>query len=401
MHRHFPYARTAGALALLGALAGCSDPDAIDVGGTGDASGPTEIATLSELGELLFHDTSLSLTRNQSCASCHNPDHAFIDNRDNALGGAVSLGDDGRSFGNRNSPTLLYAALTPNFSQLESGEYFGGQFHDGRARHLRAQVNLDGGPFLNPAEMMMPDRDAVVSRIQENPAYVEAFKTFFGEAIFSNPRSDNFTFTRIGQAIAAFEELPSFMPFDSRYDRYRRGEETLSVQEAAGLSLFEARCSQCHSAEGIHPPQQDTFTNYRYYNIGVPINLALREALDDPSPDPGLLGNPEIDDPLQAGKFKTPTLRNVAVTAPYMHNGVLHSLRAAIKLHLYRGANNDGPHSNNPDTNMAWGQTDYPETVDREVLSTIGALGQADVDALIAFLRTLTDARYEALDNVH
>jgi len=363
MHRHFPYARTAAALALLGALAGCSDPDAMPVGDTDDVSAPAEIATLSELGELLFHDTSFSLTRNQSCASCHNPDHAFIDNRDNALGGAVSLGDDGRSFGNRNSPTLLYAALTPNFSQLESGEYFGGQFHDGRARHLRAQVNLDGGPFLNPAEMMMPDRDAVVSRIQENPAYVEAFKTFFGETIFSNPRSDNFTFTRIGQAIAA----------------------------------FEARCSQCHSAEGIHPPQQNTFTNYRYYNIGVPINQALREALDDHSPDPGLLGNPEVDDAQQAGKFKTPTLRNVAVTAPYMHNGVLRSLEAAIKLHVYRGANHNDQRSINPDSNMAWGETDYPETVDQALLSTIGALDQAEVDALVAFLHTLTDARYAGL----
>ncbi len=355
------------------------------------------ISSLTELGERLFHDSNLSLTRNQSCASCHDPEHAFIDPRANGVNGAVSLGDDDLSLGQRNAPTLTYAALTPEFEQLPDGEYRGGQFLDGRARHLRQQVNLDGGPFLNPVEMMMPDRDAVIARIRENPAYETAYRTFFGENIFENPRSVNFPFTRIGQAIAAFEQTDGFSTFDSRYDRHLRGESELSREQARGLSLFEQHCSDCHSAAGVHDSSRETFSDYRYYNIGVPINRTLREARGDDQPDPGLLGNAAVDDERHAGKFRTPGLRNVAVTGPYMHNGVFSTLRAAIKLHLHRGAGRQSVFPLNPETGQPWETTDYPVTVARAALARTGDLSSNDIDALIRFMESLTDERYEHL----
>lgn len=355
------------------------------------------ISSLAELGELLFHDTNLSLTRSQSCATCHDPARAFIDPRDNSVNGAVSLGDDGRSLGVRNSPTLTYAALIPDFQRLADGDYMGGQFLDGRARHLRQQVNLNGGPLLNPAEMMMPDRAAVIARIRENPAYEEAYRTFFGENIFASPRSDNFPFTRIGQAIASFEDTDTFATFDSRYDSYLRGELELSDKETRGLLLFRQHCSHCHSAAGIHDSRRETFTNYRYYNIGVPINHQLRAARGDNAPDPGLLGNPIVNEERHAGKFRTPGLRNVAVTAPYMHNGVVNTLQAAIQLHLHRAADSQSPFPRNPETGLPWQDTDYPATIASYELVQSSPLSAADINILIRFLETLTDERYEHL----
>lgn len=387
------FAQLLPAVAMM-LVSACSPGDAEPAGA---ASPPETIASITDLGEQLFHDRNLSLTRSQSCATCHDPEHAFIDPRDNVVNGAASVGDDGRSLGLRNTPTLTYAALTPDFEQMSDGDYRGGQFLDGRARHLRQQVNLEGGPLLNPVEMMMPNRDAVIARIRENPDYETAYRRFFGDNIFDNPRSANFPFTRIGQAIAAFEETDRFATFDSRYDRHLRGESKMSTEEALGLSLFEQHCSHCHSAADVHDSSRETFSNYRYYNIGVPINRQLRTARGDELPDPGLLGNAAVDDGRHAGKFRTPGLRNVAVTAPYMHNGVFSTLRAVIKLHLHRGAGAQSTFPLNPETGLPWDATDYPATVAREALAQTGDLSSSDIDMLIRFMESLTDERYERL----
>jgi len=152
--------------------------------------------TLEALGEALFHDTNLSLRRTQSCATCHAADAAFIDSRTEAVGGAVSVGDDGQALGIRNAPTLMYALYAPPFHSMAPGIYRGGQFHDGRARSLPNQVNLNGGPFLNPDEMMMPSRAAVIARVRENPDYVYALQRFFGPQIFAREQQ---AFSRLTQ----------------------------------------------------------------------------------------------------------------------------------------------------------------------------------------------------------
>ncbi len=128
---------------------------------------------IASLGQALFLDSSLSANRNQSCASCHDSGHAFSDSRDNGVAGAVSLGDDGGSLGDRNTPGTTYASLIPDFHKNEKGEYVGGYFLDGRAATMTDQA---AEPFVNPLEMALPDAAAVVERVGENSYYVEALR---------------------------------------------------------------------------------------------------------------------------------------------------------------------------------------------------------------------------------
>jgi cytochrome c peroxidase len=155
---------------------------------------------LADLGQALFFDTNLSAKRNQSCGSCHDPGRAFSDSRDNGVSGAVSLGDDGKSLGDRNTPGTTYAFLIPDFHKNDKDEYVGGYFLDGRAATMadqaagRAATMADQAaePFVNPLEMAMPDSDAVVARVRENPVYLESFSKHYGESIFSDSRTRRF-----------------------------------------------------------------------------------------------------------------------------------------------------------------------------------------------------------------
>ena len=352
--------------------------------------------TLEALGEALFHDTNLSLQRTQSCATCHAGDAAFIDSRTQGVGGAVSVGDDGQALGIRNTPTLMYALYAPPFHAMAPGVYRGGQFHDGRARSLPNQVNLNGGPFLNPDEMMMPSRAAVIARVRENPEYVYALQRFFGPQIFAREQQ---AFSRLGHAIAAFERTQAFHPFSAHYDAVMAEKATFTPLEQAGFDLFhspETGCLSCHDSTAVTGPNRQTFTNYRYYNLGVPIHTAVRDARQDDSPDPGLAANQFLRSPaaVQLGRFKVPTLRNVAVTAPYFHNGVVHDLATVLKLHSDRGAPDSSLPTFNPETGLAWGTTDHPEHIDFAALAMPQPLSDPEIDALGAFLRTLTDAAF-------
>ncbi len=351
---------------------------------------------IENLGETLFFDVNLSLNRTQSCATCHAPGNGFIDVRVNASGRAYSLGDDGHSLGDRNAPTLGYAALTPEFHQNRKEEYVGGLFLDGRAGDLAEQA---GGPPLNPLEMNMPDKRSVVERLRENPLYLEAFPRLFGEAILDDPESAYLAMTR---SIAAFERSDAFAPFDSKYDRYLKGEVTLTAQEQLGMTLFFSRqftnCNLCHQLKPIPESGGESFTNYTYHNIGTPTHGVGRQAngLGPDHQDRGLLDNPRVEDPLQAGKFKVPTLRNVAVTGPYMHNGVFRELRTVML--FYNRYNSNNPRRQiNPETNAPWGDPEVGENLSLQELETGPALKDREIDALVAFLETLTDRRYEAL----
>ena len=356
------------------------------------AQSETVPETLEALGERLFFDVNLSANRTQSCSTCHDPDHAFADPR-----GMASLGDDGVSLGARNAPTATYAALTPEFHRDKDGIWRGGQFHDGRASTLEDQA---GGPPLNPIEMGMADEAAVVARLEEDPVYVGAFTALYGPEVFDDPATAYLAMTG---AIAAFERTPVFASFDSKYDRFLRGEAELTNEEELGRLLFFSQqftnCNQCHqlSTSAIDP--RETFTDYSYHNIGVPNNPALRE-LNGSAPDfldHGLTDNPAAaDDPSQIGRFKTPTLRNVAVTAPYMHNGVFQDLRTVILFYNSYNTRNEA-RKINPETGEPFGPPPVPETLSLAELTDGPALEDKRIDALVAFLKTLTDERYEPL----
>ncbi len=353
-------------------------------------------ATREALGQALFFDVNFSRDRTQSCATCHAPTHGFSDVRPNQSGSAASLGDDGRSLGDRNAPTAAYAALAPGFHQREDGTYVGGQFHDGRAADLEAQA---AGPFLNPLEMNMPDAAAVVERLQENPAYVRALQNLFGAEVLQAPDT---AYAAMTESIAAFERTDFFAPFDARYDRYLRGEVSLTRQEELGMELFFSKqftnCQLCHQLNALPETDRETFSNYEYHNIGVPVNQALRalNGLGAHHRDDGLLANPQVDDPAMRGRFKTPTLRNIAVTGPYMHNGVFRDLRTVV---LFYNQYNDASANRqiNPETGARWTPPEIAETLSVDELTTGPALTDEQVDALVAFMKTLTDQRYEHL----
>ncbi|MDT8398317.1 MAG: cytochrome c peroxidase [Pseudomonadales bacterium] len=351
---------------------------------------------LEDLGRALFFDVNLSRDRTQSCGTCHDPAVAFVDWRENAVGRAASVGDDGISLGDRNAPTASYARFSPSFHRDAEGEYRGGQFWDGRADNLVAQA---GGPPLNPLEMAMPDQASVSRRLQESPVYVQAFRNLFGSNIFERPEK---VYQAMAESIAAFEESGFFSPFDAKYDRYLRGEYQPTEQEELGMTLFFSQqfsnCNRCHQLNSRADTEGETFSNYKYKNIGVPVNKVLRAAngLGEQHIDHGLLDNPAVDDPLQAGRFKVPTLRNVAVTGPYMHNGVFADLRTVMLFYNKFNARSAASRIN-PETGEPWGEPEVAENIALEELEQGPALDAQRIDALVAFLKMLTDRRYEQL----
>ncbi|MCG3704290.1 c-type cytochrome [Aliarcobacter butzleri] len=344
-----------------------------------------------DLGRILFFDVNLSKNRTQSCATCHNPDAGFVDDRDNGVKKMASLGDDGKSLGDRQAPTASYAKFSPTFHFDEKAKkYVGGQFWDGREATLEGQA---GGPPLNPVEMGMSDKKAVVDRLKENSLYVDSFKKIFGADIFKN---DDKAYEAMTIAIASFERTDEFSPFDSKYDRYLKGEYDLTPLEDLGKSIFFSNnnnsCANCHVLKG-EDKEGETFTNYQYHNIGTPANNELRAKNGVKAIDEGLLANSNVSDVAQKGKHKVPTLRNVAVTGPYMHNGVFKDLKTVVE--FYDKYNNKDRNID-PETNKPW---DEPEVKDNISLQELKAnkLTDRKVEALVAFMKLLTDKKYEHL----
>jgi cytochrome c peroxidase len=370
--------------------------------------GPAEV---DALGEALFHDPNLSANRTQSCAGCHDAEHAFIDARVGADGEVrpVSLGDDAASFGDRNAPTASYAAFIVPGALTEGTRVrhnrhdnhrvyegpLGGLFHDGRADGLEGQAS---GPPLSPIEMGMESPSAVVERLLEVPYYDETFRHWLGDDVFEDP---DVAYGAMTDAIAAYERTDVFAPFDAKYDRVLRGEDTFSFMELTGRALFFSEftnCAICHQLHDSSDPvnrSRETFSGYEFHNVGVPVNEEARALSGVTEADLGLAGVPGFDAPENRGRFRTPTLRNVAVTGPYMHNGVFRSLRTSVVFYLHF-IDPEG-HPNNPETGEPWRQPEVPETVARDLLRVGRPLTELEIDSLVCFLRTLTDERYEAL----
>lgn len=348
------------------------------------------------LGQILFFDKNLSFTGNLNCASCHSPDHAFVDVRETSAQGMVSQGDDPHKFGNRNSPTMMYAKFSPAFHFDEQAkEYVGGQFWDGRAADLQEQA---GNPPLDPLEMAMPDKLEVVKRLWQTPMYVNLLTAHYGKDVWKSVET---VYAAMEEAISTFQQQKQLLaPFDAKYDKFLQGKAALTEQEEQGRELFfdsqGANCASCHQLQQHVGHFEETFTNYRYYNLGVPKNRRLlsHNQLSDEFVDLGLFANPKVKgDEMQKGKFKVPTLRNVAVTAPYMHNGVFKELRTVL---LFLDHYNNPIRKINPETDRLWSEPEYAPTVAHDKLKA-KALSDAEIDALEAFLKTLTDERYETL----
>lgn len=351
----------------------------------------SDVLSKEELGQILFFDKNLSNNRTQACATCHNPDSGFVDDRDNGVKKMASMGDNNKSIGDREAPTASYAKFSPAFHFDEKKQkYIGGQFWDGRASTLEDQA---GGPPLNPDEMGMLSKKDVINRIKENELYVNSFKTLFGNDILEDEEK---AYSALTQVIAAFERIDEFSPFDSKYDRYLKGEYDLTPLEDLGKSIFFSNnnnsCASCHVLKG-EDKVGETFTNYEYHNIGTPANNQLRAKNGVKEIDKGLLANPNVKDEKQLGKHKVPTLRNVAVTAPYMHNGVFSDLKTVVE--FYDKYNNKDRNIN-PETKKVWDEAEVKETISLKELKA-SALTDRKIEALVAFMKLLTDKKYEHL----
>ncbi|MFT4033168.1 MAG: cytochrome c peroxidase [Siphonobacter sp.] len=279
------------------------------------------------VGEKLFFDPILSEDRTVSCASCHKPEFAFADTV------SFSLGVHHQS-GKRNTPSAMNLA-----GRLQL-------FWDGRASSLEMQA-LE--PIANPNEMNLPIAEAV-SRLQKDPFYTKAFRKLY--------KSD-LTAIQLAEVIAAYER--TLETSNSPYDRYINGDDG-AMSEAAkrGRTLFigKANCANCHSGED--------FTADRFKNIGLFNGTTLT--------DQGRYGI--VKDSTYLGHFKVPGLRNVALTAPYMHNGMFKTLRQVIEYY------------NHPDQIVQNGYNRDPS------LNTPLALSQTEMNDLEAFLVALTDDQF-------
>lgn len=344
------------------------------------------------LGEVLFFDKSISFNKTQSCSTCHSPDTAFVDQRKNSANQMVSEGDNPHLHGNRNANTALYAMFSPNFHfDKKIQDYVGGQFWDGRAKDLAEQA---GGPPVNPVEMGMPDKKAIVERLKADPTYYKPITDLYGESIWADADK---IYAIMEKAIGEFEKQELFAQFSSKYDRALKGEAELTALESEGKALFfdktRTNCSNCHQSSEANSATE-TFTNYRYFNIGVPSNQELikHNKLAADFVDNGLLDNPMVKgDKKQKGKFKVPTLRNISVTAPYMHNGVFRDLKTVL---LFKDSFNNPNRKINPETGKAWEKAEYAQTINPDVLKA-KPFTDEEINALEAFLKTLTDEAYE------
>lgn len=357
-----------------------------------DLPGSENLTAKAELGRKLFFDTNLSEPAGQACGSCHDPNAAFTDpDRTHP----TSKGVDPNLFGNRNTPTAMYAAFSPKFYFDRATQLFmGGQFLDGRAASLIEQAK---GPFLNPLEMANPNAASVVEKVR-NSDYAEMFDSVFGEQALADVDQ---AYQRIAEAIAEFERSPVFNRFSSKYDFYLFGKAKLSLSERRGLKVFENKgeCAACHPnrPQNGKPP---LFTDFSYDNLGVPKNpenpFYAMPAEFNPNGELFVdigLGN-AVKKSLQNGKFKVPTLRNIAVTAPYMHNGYFKTLEGAIELYSSRDTRKTCREPQTGETEAlrqkCWPQAEADMNVNHAELGSLN-LNQREIKDLAAFLKTLTD----------
>jgi cytochrome c peroxidase len=330
-----------------------------------------------QLGKKLFFDSSLSEPAGQACASCHAPETGFSDPAHRI----VSPGSVPGRFGNRNAPSAAYAAFSPRFGfDQEEDVYVGGQFLDGRAATLEDQIS---GPLTNPVEMANSHMTDVLAKVRK-ASYADRFTEIYGPAALEN---ESEAIHHIVSALAAYERSREFSPFSSKYDAWLAGKAKLTAQEQRGLEIFEAEdkgnCAACHPSRPAKDGTPPLFTDFTYDNLGVPaspdnpfyhqnrhINPDGKSYVDKG------LGTP-LGDAAQDGKFKVPTLRNIALTAPYMHNGVFTTLEEVADFY------------NSRDTKK-WPAPEVKANVNQDELGDL-KLTKPELADLVAFLKTLTD----------
>jgi cytochrome c peroxidase len=353
-------------------------------------------ADLRALGRAIFFDATLSEPRGTSCASCHDPARAFSGVNGSTNG--LPRGSRPGHFARRTSPSLLYLRYVPSFRFHQEGddpqaEPFGGLFWDGRVDNVRA---LARQPLLNPDEMNNADGMAIATKLARAPYAAELTR------LVGAPTTAEAALDGVGRALEAFLTSDEMAPFSSRFDAFVRGKGTLTALERRGLALFEdplkGACSSCHLVDvGSHDPVASLLTDYGYDAVAAPRNARAPRRRE---PDLGACEphGPQTSEPAPCASFRTPSLRNVAVRASFMHNGTFTRLRDVVAFYATRGTDpkrwypsgvlfDDVPKQFRGLVNVTSPPYDrrpgYPP-----------ALTDEEIDAVVAFLGTLTDAAY-------
>jgi len=328
------------------------------------------------LGDKLFEDKRFSKTGEVSCSTCHDAKKAFTDS---PLQVSEGISKGGKKLtGTRNAPTVVNAA------------YMKSMFWDGRSPDLEDQALH---PFVNPVEMGLKDHEPILKIVRTDPDYAKAFQEVFGKS------GKDITMKEVTQAIAAFERTK--VSGNSPFDRYFYGGEKNAMTDAQrrGFELFvnKGRCVSCHTIEQT----QATFTDGRFHNVGVGINdiqkdvprlagayidakvaaseVDVKVLSDQRTSELGRFAvTTGLDD---LGAFKTPTLRNVAVTAPYMHDGSKKTLRDVMVHYNNGGVTNEG----DPVNDFLSGGIRPLDLTDEEI------------DDLVAFMDALTSPQFASL----
>jgi cytochrome c peroxidase len=396
-----------------------------------------DLSPIEQLGKHLFFD-KISSPSNQSCGSCHAPSVGWTGAIPGFnLRGGVYQGAVRTRFGNRKPPSNAYVTFAP-ILEFDGEGFVGGMFWDGRATGERLgnpAADQALGPFLAPVEQNMPSKQSVCEVVAAS-RYADLFEEVWGPgSLDCSDTGFEAMYDQIGLSIAAYEASTEVSPFSSKFDLYWRDcvgagndpsdcglaegdksvldpSDVLTLQEWDGLIEYGEYCAPCHVSnvpgpDGLPP----LFTDFTYDNIGVPRNPGNpfydmdEEFLDDGTPI-----NPDGDEfvdfglgdflrtrpewealaPENDGKFKVPTLRNVA-KAPspsfpkaFMHNGVFNTLADVVHFYNTRDVPAEG-----------WPPPEVPQNVNREILEGVPLgdlqLDQEAEDAIVAFLHTLSD----------
>ena len=358
-------------------------------------------ATLTDLGRALFHEKALSASGQQSCASCHDPAHAY--GPPNGLA-VQSGGQHLQQRGLRAVPSLRYAQDTPafnaHFSETEGDDSadqgpVGGWTWDGRATSAHEQAAI---PLLSPLEMANTDKSAVIAQLRRSDS-AQRMREAFGPHVLDD---EHLAWNGLLLALEVFQQSPQdFYPYSSRYDTYLRGKAELSASEARGLALFNdpqrGNCAECHISaikRGAFPQ----FTDRGHLALAVPRNPQIAANADPQFHDLGVCGPLRTDlqdQPEMCGLFKTPSLRNVATRRVFFHNGRFHDLTEAVRFYADRDAyperyyGKQGQFSDLPARYADNINRDAPFAAQRKGHPS---LSEAEIRDIVAFLGTLTDA---------
>ena len=390
-------------MAIATAMATCIALAACGGGGTSGEPAPSATAATAPalsaeaaLGEKIFNDASLSASGRQSCASCHAAANGH--SPDNALAAQFG-GPVGDLQGTRKAPGIDYLASNRAFAFDAEGTPVGGFFWDGRARTFAEQATQ---PFLNPVEMANADKASVVAKLAAAP-YAAEFRSLYGDVIFADVEG---AYLRLSLAVQQYErEDFDFNAFNSKYDAFLRGNARLTEQEMRGLALYNApakgNCAACHPSSRAADGSLPLFTDFTYDNLGVPRNPELQHNADPATFDLGLCQRADLagrDD--LCGAFKVPSLRNVALRKAFFHNGRFKTLKEALTFYVQRDTAPEKWYPRAADGTVRKFD-DLPAAYVRNVNVSEApynrrpgdapALSDAEIDDVIAFLKTLND----------